>query len=536
MTAKSLPATIEPRQIARLLIIVLPGLMASLFVSQAFLQVAKVNWVMGLIVVGLLVPTSFLKSPLTGRPLKWKGIGFPLLLLATALIIPVTAIILVFGKADFFAIFVNVALGVAGIPWAPYVPHVLTALVLWGAILVMFYRLRAVIQVVPAGWFLSAIVVLGVNPVLRDLTVNRYYALMGQPTSLMDRHVEPQVVANPDAPSLVFIFLEGFDRQYHDARYFGDVAAPVRRLEETSLAFTNVDQLAGTGWSIAGHAAAYCGLPLSPRFSAPSESSHILKDAACLPNVLHDLGYEQTYFSGTNKSQKNHFGFQNFFDDRQINTIFDSTNLTPISGEAPDDSVTSIQWGLFDSDLMPAISDGVDAAVAAGGRFAIYASTTDMHGPTAGLSPSCTEDGRGKIIRDMLVAAECVSGLIHDFVTRFERDHGDRNILLVIASDHLGHKSDALDIIPEGERRNLLFMRGPGIEPDTITRRASMLDVFPTILDVMGLLGPDSASAGLGQSLLRETPTLAEQYDNATFESLLTKDAALANFVWTEKN
>ncbi|WP_179379075.1 LTA synthase family protein [Jannaschia marina] len=536
MSAPSESLSRTPRALLRLLMILLPGLLAILLLTRAFLGLAPVAWSTAVILAGALLATLFLPSPLTTSALRWRSLGFALLVFSVALAVPVTAIILIFGHADFFAILVNIGLGVAGTPILPYVSFAATALILWAAIVTALVRLRGPVQRLPGAWIWPAAVILAINPVFRDLIVNRYYALMGQPTTLIERYTDPEIVAGVTPPNLVFLLLEGYDRQFIDPVHYGDLAPEIRALEETSLAFTDVDQYAGTGWSIAGHAAAYCGVPLSPIFLSVARSYAILPDATCLPNVLHDLGYRQTYYSGTNKSRDNHFGFQTFFEDRRIDEVIDPPTLKPASGEVPDDGAASIKWGLYDSDLLSAIWDGIEAGVAGDRPFAIYASTTDTHGPYGGVSPPCTEDGRGRIVIDLRESVDCVSRMVGDFVDRLEREHGDANILLVVASDHLSHHPGLTRHVPSDERRNLMFIRGPGIVPGRVDKPGAMFDLFPTVLDAMGLLAPDQPRAGVGTSLMREAPTLAEEYDPAAFERLLTADGALAGFVWAEKD
>ncbi|MDG4870416.1 hypothetical protein P8631_20685, partial [Guyparkeria sp. 1SP6A2] len=81
----------------------------------------------------------------------------------------------------------------------------------------------------------------------------------------------------------------------------------------------------------------------------------------------------------------------------------------------------------------------------------------------------------------------------------------------VVLSDHLTMRVSVWDQLTELDRDNTMIMLGDRVTPQRIRREATMLDVFPTILDAMGL-PLHEGRAGLGTSLLGRRATLAENH------------------------
>jgi hypothetical protein len=137
-------------------------------------------------------------------------------------------------------------------------------------------------------------VILALNPLVHDFAVNRALGAFGP--SLTTEYVAPAVAgADRPPPNLVQIYLEGFDRGFLDETLFGDTAAPLRDLERQTVSFTQVHQVEGTGWSLAAHVAQWCGLPLLPPLIGIDPDKDIAAGVSCLPDLLRDAGYHQTY-------------------------------------------------------------------------------------------------------------------------------------------------------------------------------------------------------------------------------------------------
>jgi phosphoglycerol transferase len=436
---------------------------------------------------------------------------------------------MIFGHADFFSFMFNLTFGLGGTPWPMYYLHLAASAALVAAPLVAIWRLRGWVLAVPFGSAALALAILAANPILHDLVLLRSGPAQSEHESLM-RDYSPVVPAfASDPPNLLFLFLEGFDRSYTDPELFGDLAAPLRDLEAQGLAFTNVGQVEATGWSAAGHAAAWCGLPLLPNIHGFNASTEILPQETCLPNVLASKGYVQTYLSGAHVTSESYYGFDNFLRRRDINRIRDSAALQERFWSGRRD-LGAAYWGLFDSELLEVVAEEVDLLAAGGVPFAVYASTMDTHGPLAGISPACT-GGEGRLSEDMAPAVACVARIVADLVADLRARHGE-NLIVVVMSDHLAHRNNLTGRLKTATRCNFVTIVGTDRDGERMVRPASMLDMFPTILDAMGLLDSASPAAGLGRSLLRAEPTLVEADGISGVNTRLRRDAALMEHLW----
>ena len=100
--------------------------------------------------------------------------------------------------------------------------------------------------------------------------------------------------------------------------------------------------------------------------------------------------------------------------------------------------------------------------------------------------------------------------MIGDFINRILTSEYAKNTIIVVSSDHLAMRNTATTLLNKLVRKNLFFILSPGnIGPLTVKKRASMLDVAPTLLSAMGYKG----EVGLGRDLLANEVPLASQID-----------------------
>lgn len=81
------------------------------------------------------------------------------------------------------------------------------------------------------------------------------------------------------------------------------------------------------------------------------------------------------------------------------------------------------------------------------------------------------------------------------------------------------------------DRDNTLIMLSNGIKPQRIRRDATMLDVFPTILDALGFK-LERDRAGLGTSLFSNNRTLVEAHGIEVLNERLREETALQHRLW----
>jgi phosphoglycerol transferase len=105
------------------------------------------------------------------------------------------------------------------------------------------------------------------------------------------------------------------------------------------------------------------------------------------------------------------------------------------------------------------------------------------------------------------------------------------NTLVVVLSDHLTMRVSVWDQLTALDRDNTFIMLGDGIQPQRIRRDATMLDVFPTLLDALGFRLEDQR-AGLGTSLFSDKRTLVEAHGIEVLNERLQEETALQQRLW----
>jgi len=293
--------------------------------------------------------------------------------------------------------------------------------------------------------------------------------------------------------NLVFIYAESLERTYFDETLFPGLMPRLRALESESLAFTDVMQVPGTGWTIAGMVASQCGIPLFTPSHGNSMSGldSFLPIATCLGDLLKDDGYHLSYLGGA------HLRFAGKGKFYQTHRFDEVAGLDELRRRQRDPAYVS-GWGVYDDELFELAYDGFAALSRERERFGLFLLTLDTHHPDGHLSASCRGMHYGDGSNPMLNAVHCSDRLIAEFVDRIRRSEWGKRTLIVIASDHLAMRNAASDLLERGARRNLFMVVDPGAAGRKIATQGSSLDIGPTILELMGR----DARLGLGNSLL----------------------------------
>jgi phosphoglycerol transferase len=104
----------------------------------------------------------------------------------------------------------------------------------------------------------------------------------------------------------------------------------------------------------------------------------------------------------------------------------------------------------------------------------------------------------------------------------------------VLQSDHLTQPSTVTDRLNKYKRRNFFSISGPGIEPSIHAQPSSTPDIFPTILQALGVSLKDGRAA-LGTSLLSSRPTLTGELGEALFNEATVSEDVLSRSLWQPK-
>jgi hypothetical protein len=327
---------------------------------------------------------------------------------------------------------------------------------------------------------------------------------------------------NQDRKNVVYLFLESLERTYFDETLFPDLLPRLKRLQDESISFTEIEQVFGTGWTVGGMTAAKCGIPLvTPSHgNSMSGTDLFLPEATCLGDVLVENGYALNYVGGADLEFA---GKGSLFRTHGFESV---EGLQELRGLVDDPGYLS-SWGLYDDSLFAIARDRYAELTKRDVPFGLFLLTLDTHHPNGHLSASCQDtayrDGRNPILN----AVHCADQIVADFIQFIRQSDAFANTVLVVASDHLAMRNTAWDQLQKGNRRNLFMVFADGLEPAVVSRSGSLLDVAPTVLHLMG----GSVDAfGFGRSLLADPPTLAES--EPSLNDLLVGSRGYLSSLW----
>ncbi|WP_349362999.1 MAG: sulfatase-like hydrolase/transferase [Roseitalea porphyridii] len=329
-------------------------------------------------------------------------------------------------------------------------------------------------------------------------------------------------------PNLINVFLESSEATLGEGSGFGDVLAPLAPFAARGIELGNLHEAALTNWTLAGQVAAHCGTPLMPLGLVSTNSFHVLDRsflpaATCLADLLSRDGYRTTFmkaaplgFAGTDKFVASH-GWQNRLGFPELRPDF------PLGGN---------EWGLDDEDVYAAAEREIARMDRSGEPWAISVTNIGGHAPRGFVSRSCR--GRPTVARladPTLRAFRCTHELLAEMLTRLEQGGYLDDTIVVVQSDHLAMRNTIYRQLQNHERRNLFFAFGPGIEPQVVEREMTMMDVYPTLLDLMGY-APAHGRAGVGVSAFAEGQTLVEEHGLDGLDRAIYADTELRNRLW----
>jgi phosphoglycerol transferase len=354
-------------------------------------------------------------------------------------------------------------------------------------------------------WGFATVLAVGLHPVTIAALVHGFTVMRP-----LREPAIPYVVATTPSPpetplNLVFVYLEGLERGYFDQSRFPGLLPGLTRISREGMSFTELEQVYGTGFTIAGITSSQCGVPLVGPSGGNSMSGmdRFLGDAHCLGDVLSGAGYHLEFIGG---ASLRFAGKGKFFRTHGFDVVLGREELQE---NLADRSYMST-WGLFDDSLLDVATERL-AALESRQPFGLFALTLDTHHPSGNPSKACEASRYSDGSVSMLNAVHCSDRLISEFVDRLRNGPLAANTLVVLASDHLSMQNDASDLIDRFHRRNFLLVLPPTSrplpQPKTLARRGSMLDVAPTLLSMMDL---DVPALGFGRDLRRGSATWIE--------------------------
>ena len=296
--------------------------------------------------------------------------------------------------------------------------------------------------------------------------------------------------------NLIYIYAEGLERTYFDESIFPGLITELRKLEDQAISFTEITQVDGTGWTIAGIVASQCGIPLLVPAGAWAGNSMsgmdaFLPGAKGLGALLKAKGYYLSFMGGADIKFA---GKDKFFKTHQFDEILGREELLPQVGQK--DYINS--WGLYDDTLFELAQKKVKDLSRAQRPFALFLMTLETHPPYGNKSRAVADIRYGDGSDQMLSSIAGSDMLIARLIREIRDSPAGANTVIVLASDHLAHNSTATARMGTVKRRNLFMVFPPGSASGAdINTEGSTLDIAATLLPFIGFRG----AVGLGSDL-----------------------------------
>lgn len=286
--------------------------------------------------------------------------------------------------------------------------------------------------------------------------------------------------------NLVLIYMESIEDAYSNSQIFGrDLLAPLRQIEGRSFEYLPAP---GTNWTIAALVATQCGLPLRAysELDVPRKphGKTYLAGATCLGDLLSERGYRNVFMGGASLSFS---GKGTFLADHGYTQTLGREQW--ISEGVKD--VDLNEWGVYDSVLFARARAQLQELHESGHPFNLTLLTMNTHNPFGYLGPGC----KGRGVRDFEALVACSAVQVREFVD-YARSLGYlEDTLFVIVGDHLAVPNPVWDKLQREPERHIFnrFLGKDLPQPDRQT--IVPFDVFPTILEALGLSVPEGRVA-----------------------------------------
>lgn len=381
-----------------------------------------------------------------------------------------------------------------------------------------------------------AIALLAVNPALVSL-VDLAIGNSGKSVSLYDYYSPVDIVEVKGKKPLNFIhiFLESAEKTFENKDVFGSVMDPVSQLRSTAFSANNLVQVKNTGWSMAGIVSTYCGVPLSAlgpiKKNLFGRLDSILPSGKCIGDVLKPYNYDLTFLDGATITFG---GLDKFFNGHGFNQLIGFDEGPEYFAERLDPELFKERtlWGWHDDYIFDASLELLKEKQKRDNPFGLVIRSVGGHFPIGHVAPRCKNNPEIEAVAAGISRGlKCANTLFRDFYDKALEQGLLKNTILIVQSDHLMMKSDLSKHLKKLDRTNLFLMLGDGVEVGGNSRLASMIDVYPTILEALGFELKDHR-AGLGYSLLSKEKTLVDRLGIDALNKMIKHDRSLVNYLW----
>jgi hypothetical protein len=296
---------------------------------------------------------------------------------------------------------------------------------------------------------------------------------------LNSKAVRQQELSVDPGKNLVLIYMEGLEKIYTDESIFPDLTPNIKRLEQNGWQLENLVQVEGSSWTMGGIVSSLCGTPLMHDLGISGNAvlfTHFLNQARCLPDILQEAGYVQTFIGG---ASLNFAGKGNFFRAHGFDQVLGRKELMARLNDP--DYIGG--WGLFDDSLFDLALEEFDMLASSRRPFNLTLLTVDTHHPTGEPSASCRPFAG--LDNSILDAVHCTDQLVGDFVSRLKEHPVYESTVIVLLTDHLAMRNSAFPLYPKEYDRRLYFNAINTQKAGVEQRLATPMDIAPTLLDLI---------------------------------------------------
>lgn len=398
----------------------------------------------------------------------------------------------------------HLTVGMAGAPITDFMPQIIGGTVLVAAVLLTFallYRGMGDFSAKPRHTRIYAglaciLLSLASSPGSSDV-VRLLGAMTPGSSAAPDVFLTIDDAGPADNPrNFVLLFVEQLEQSYFDDDIFPGLLPNLTALADEGIVFTNIRQVTGTSWSIAGMTSSLCGVPLVGTGASNSMSGvdEFMPLAVCLGDLLQSKGYRLEHLVG---SDLDFAGWNKFFRGHGFDSV---EGLAELSPELPADTVYS-SWGLHDETLLAVATERLERLSAGDQPFGLVLNMLDTHHPSGYPSPACLSEPYGDGKSSLLTAFACSDRLATQWISDLRKRGLLDNTVVMISSDHLSMPNDVWDRLEGLDRRNFVLVLGEDIPAARVDRAGSTLDLGATL---MNLIGFDVPGIGLGRDLLAD--------------------------------
>ena len=311
--------------------------------------------------------------------------------------------------------------------------------------------------------------------------------------------------------NLIYIMLESMEVN------FKDYTPEINKIAKENISFLpgGID-VTKTGWTMAAQVAKMCGVPLNmPSGLENSDSIYsFLPHVKCLSDILHENGYNQIYIQGSDGTFSSK---RSFWRQHSVKDFHDFPYYKDIAENFPK---KEIFWGVTDKTLYKLIKKELDKLNQDSSKpFALYTITVDTHFPDGYLSDGCVASEVETSQYPSIL--RCASRQLDEFLQWAKTQSWYENTVIYIVGDHTWSTfTDLLNLPKENPLYWVNIIVNSQIQPDNVNRIFSSFDMFPTVLEAMGVeIG--GHRLGLGTSLFSTKETLLEKMPKTVLDSQL---------------